>query len=272
MKINLVSDLHLDISGYLDMPGGEVLILAGDICTARSLRADFHSTKMASAKPRRAYPSSEFFIHECAKYDKVFMVMGNHEHYSGRFDKTYLELKEMLPANVTLLENQAEEYQGVMFMGATLWTDINKNDHLTEWHLRRTMNDYRAITKYYPDRDLYHKLLPSDTAKVHDETKQYFESVLKANQDKRFVVITHHAPSFMSIHENYKNDRLMNGGYASDLEDFILNNANITHWLHGHMHNPFTYMIGETQVLCNPRGYIPYEENNGFDVNFTFEV
>jgi len=114
--------------------------------------------------------------------------------------------------------------------------------------------------------------LPGHTAKVHEETKQYFESVLKANQSKKFVVITHHAPSFMSIHENYKNDRLMNGGYASNLEDFILDNTNITYWIHGHMHNTFNYTIGETQVLCNPRGYIPYEENNGFDVNFNFEV
>ena len=272
MNINLVSDLHLDVSGYLDLPGGEVLIIAGDACEAKAIRHDLRQIKHLSDEPQRSFPCSEFWRYECAKYKKVFYVMGNHEHYRGRFDKTYHELKEMLPANVTLLENQTEEYQGVMFMGATLWTDINNNDPLTDWELRRNMNDYRIITNRYPDRDLYYNLLPGHTAKVHEETKQYFESVLKANQSKKFVVITHHAPSFMSIHENYKNDRLMNGGYASNLEDFILDNTNITYWIHGHMHNTFNYTIGETRVLCNPRGYTPYEENNGFDVNFNFEV
>jgi len=56
------------------------------------------------------------------------------------------------------------------------------------------------------------------------------------------------------------------------MEDFILDNENIKVWVHGHMHDPVDYMIGETRVLANPRGYIPWELGNGFDPNFTFEV
>jgi Icc-related predicted phosphoesterase len=268
MKINLVSDLHLDYSGYLDMPGGEVLILAGDICEARSMRRDYEDVE-PSSQPQ---PSSEFFTHECAKYEKVFMVMGNHEHYHGRFNRTYSEIVSMLPKNVTLLENQAEEYQGVMFLGGTLWTDINQHDPLTEWHLRGHMSDYKLISNFHPEKSTYIKITPLMTAQAHAETKQYFESVLKDNRDKKCVVITHHAPSFKSIHKNYAGDHLMNGGYVSDLSDFILDNPNISFWNHGHTHFPFDYMIGETRVLCNPRGYLPYEAGNGFDVNFTFEV
>jgi hypothetical protein len=262
----------LDESGYLDLPGGEVLILAGDICEARSMRRDLHATKVLSDQPQRSFPSSEFFKFECAKYDKVFMVMGNHESYHGRLDKTYDELKKMLPEYVTLLENQVEEYNGVMFMGATLWTDINKGDPLTEWQLRQNMSDYSLITNYYPDKDMYHKLTPSHTHKLHNRTKHYFESVLKENQDNPFVVITHHSPSFMSTHEKYKHYKLMNGGYSSDLSEFILDNPQITYWCHGHHHSTSDFMIGDTRVLCNPRGYLPYEANNGFDVNFTFDM
>ena len=36
MKIELASDLHLEF-GPLELPGGEVLILAGDICEYRTL-------------------------------------------------------------------------------------------------------------------------------------------------------------------------------------------------------------------------------------------
>ena len=44
MIVSLVSDLHLDISGHLELPGGDVLILAGDICEAKELNKEFHST------------------------------------------------------------------------------------------------------------------------------------------------------------------------------------------------------------------------------------
>jgi len=30
-------------------------------------------------------------------------------------------------------------------------------------------------------------------------------------------------------------------------------------WVHGHTHDPYDYVIGETRVVCNPRGYIGYE-------------
>ena len=52
----------------------------------------------------------------------------------------------------------------------------------------------------------------------------------------------------------------MNGAYSSDLNDFILDNPQIKYWTHGHTHEPFDYMIGNTRVLANPRGYINYED------------
>jgi Icc-related predicted phosphoesterase len=272
MKINLVSDLHLDVSGYQELPGGEVLILAGDICEARSIRKDHHSTKLLSDQPITQYPSSEFFKYECAKYEKVFMVMGNHEHYHGRFDKTYNELKSMLPDNVTLLEDEVEEYNGVMFMGATLWTDLNKRDPITAWHLKSAMNDFKVVQNFYPAKSLYHKLTPEHTAEVHFKTKQYFKMMLEEHRDKPFVVITHHAPSFESVDDKYKHDSTMNGGYASDLSEFVLDHENIKFWVHGHMHDPVSYKIGNTHVLSNPRGYVPWEAGNGFDPKLTFNI
>jgi hypothetical protein len=51
----------------------------------------------------------------------------------------------------------------------------------------------------------------------------------------------------------------MNGGYHSDLSEFILDRPGIKLWTHGHTHEDFDYMIGECRVVCNPRGYIKYE-------------
>ena len=69
------------------------------------------------------------------------------------------------------------------------------------------------------------------------------------------MVVGHHAPSSLSVHERFVRDTIMNGGYYSDLSEFILDNPKIVLWTHGHMHDPCDYMIGDTRVICHPRGY-----------------
>lgn len=270
MIISLVSDLHLDISKHLEMPGGDVLIVAGDACEARQLVKEYHSTKVLPYTGG-SFPCYDFFEFECAKYKKVFYVMGNHEHYGGKFWKTKNELERVLPKNVTLLENQCEEYEGVLFIGATLWTDMNKGDPITLHMIENYMNDYRAITYHYPQYNSYHKMRPMDTVKMHIESKRYIEQKAKEHPDLPVVVITHMGPSHMSVNEKYKGE-LSNGAYVSDLSDLILDNPNIKAWVHGHVHDPVTYDIGSCQVHCNPRGYIPWEEDNGFIPGYYFEV
>ena len=82
----------------------------------------------------------------------------------------------------------------------------------------------------------------------------------KDNKDKKIVVIGHHTPSHTSCHPRYKDDQVMNGGYHSDLSEFILDRPGIKLWTHGHTHEVFDYMIGSCRVVCNPRGYICHEE------------
>jgi predicted phosphodiesterase len=272
MKVSLISDLHLDASGYLDLPGGDVLIIAGDACESRSIRNDFHSTKSLTDEPIRDYPCSEFFKHECPKYNKVFYIMGNHEHYHGKLWKTQEELKQYMPDNVTIMENQYEEYQGVIFVGATLWTDMNKHDPITLQMIKDYMMDYKLITHHVPRLSTYRKLRPHDTVEMHTESKRYIQKVVSEHADKPVVVMTHMAPTFMSVNEKYKNEGHSNGAYVSDLSDLILDHPNIKFWVHGHVHDPVSYQVGDTWVHCNPRGYLPYEAENGFDPAFSFEV
>jgi len=143
---------------------------------------------------------------------------------------------------------------------------------VTMFTIKNFMNDFRVIQNFYPEKNLYHKLTPEAVLDLHRQSLEYFKTVLQANKDKPVVVITHHAPSFMSVNEKYKNETTTNGGYASELSELILDNPTIKAWVHGHMHDPVDYMIGDTRILSNPRGYLPWEEDNGFDPNFTFEV
>ena len=66
--------------------------------------------------------------------------------------------------------------------------------------------------------------------------------------------------SKMSTHPRYGDELIMNGGYSSALDEFIMDHPQIKAWFHGHTHDDFDYMVGSTRIVCNPRGYINYED------------
>lgn len=280
MRVSVMSDLHIDFAD-LTLPGGDVLILSGDLCEAESIKKDMYDPNgimyehdHSGQRPDRFY---RFLKEECSeKYREVIMVMGNHEHYGYQFHKTYDHIKSQLPSNVHLLEKECYELDGVLFLGGTLWTDMNKQDQLTMFHMKSMMNDYRQITMMDESQGTYSKLQPEKTVSEHVKTKQYFKHVLEQNRATKnlpVVVVTHHSPSKLSTHPRYTRDVVMNGAYSSDLSEFILDNPEIRVWTHGHTHHVFDYMIGDTRIFCNPRGYAGHEQRSSeFDPTLGFDI
>jgi len=281
MRVNVISDLHIDFAD-LTLPGGDVLILSGDVFEAKSFKQAMYNPDMVlleherkDQRPDRFY---RFMIEECAaKYRHVVYVMGNHEHYGFQYHKTYAHIKEQLPDNIYILENEVKEIDGVLFLGATLWTDMNKGDQLTLYHMKSMMNDYRQVTMFNEAKSAYHKLQPEKTMADHHYTVKYFKNILEENRatGRRLpvVVVTHHSPSKASTKPRYIDDVIMNGAYSSDLSEFILDNPEIKVWTHGHTHDNFDYMIGSTRIICNPRGYKGYEEQaEHFDPTIGFDI
>lgn len=285
MHVDVISDLHLEFDD-LTLPGGDVLIISGDAFEAKNLKKDSYSPDMVMLPHEDGRPRPDryyrFLLEECSqKYQHVVMVMGNHEHYNFIFNKTYNHIQEQLPTNVYLLEKESLELNGVLFLGATLWTDMNDGDDLTMYHLKSSMNDFRII-KYRNENNDFYRFQPEIAYRHHKDTLDYFKIVLENNrtskQPKPVVVVTHHAPSKLSIKPRYQHDTLMNGGYSSDLTEFIVAHPEIRVWTHGHTHDDFKYQVGETTVLCNPRGYHGYEERadyfqvKGFDIDTDGQV
>jgi Icc-related predicted phosphoesterase len=262
MKITLASDLHLEFGQTRTMTAdADVLILSGDICVSdhftRGENSPYHKYNMAYL---------DFFKKCSDSYPHVLYVMGNHEHYHGRFNDTANILKNELSDYCKVLDYEWVDIDGIRFVGTTLWTDVNKQDPVTEMHLRQYMNDYRVVQIH--KNGVYRKLNPMDTISEHFASVQFIDDATRNHPN--CVVLTHHGPTPLSIGERFKNDYHGNGGYVSDLFDFIYDRPQIKLWTHGHVHHNTIYKVNETTVACNPGAYPG--ENPQFDQNFILEV
>jgi predicted phosphodiesterase len=276
VKIAIASDLHLEF-GDLDIvntDNAEVLILSGDICVAADLdMRDRRQTEMGFAR-YRSERFHEFFERCAANFPHVIYVMGNHEYYHSDFATALHDMRRKLEhlTNLYILERELRVIGDVTFIGGTLWTDMNNQDALTLYHMRTMMNDFRVITNsavpvHFRTQEgefktRVAKFSPEDAVQEHMKMKEYIQVVtaMLGKNSNKYVVVGHHAPSRKSTHEMYAHDTIMNGGYSSDMDEFIMNHPEIRLWTHGHTHHEFDYMIGETRVVCNPRGYVGYEQ------------
>lgn len=291
MKIAIASDVHLEF-GQLEIENteqAEVLCLCGDICVAHDL-FDVEDENMKSK-------SFHEFFQQCAKeFPHVLYIMGNHEHYHGDFAESAKILRERLAylPNLHLLDGETFDIGDVTFFGHTLWTDMNRGDEDTLCIIKNMMNDFRIIRN--GNNMVYHKVqdfdaigygyseyylkkaeganlppipmktvaraatfTPEDAIAEHKKALETLGELIASRPYQKFVVMAHHSPSKRSTKPQYESDVLMNGGYSSDLDDFIADNPEIVVWMHGHTHHAFDYMVGDTRVICNPRGYINYE-------------
>ena len=274
MKISVCSDLHLEFGPicFDNAEGSDVLILSGDILVERDLDIwDSRQVELGFMK-NRSLMWHTFFEEVSAAYPHVIYIAGNHEHYHGDFAKTINELKRKLEryTNVHVLDKELFKVDDVTFIGGTLWTDMNREDPLTLYNIRKMMNDFRCVQNSdrvvnFRDSDgKFHErkavFCPEDAVEDHKAMLGYIRTVIEGRFDEKFVVVGHHAPSKQSTHPRYAHETEMNGGYSSNLDDFITDHPQIKLWTHGHTHEVFDYMIGETRIVCNPRGYVNYED------------
>ena len=271
MKIAICSDLHLEF-GTISLENTEnadVLILSGDICVAKDLMNKDNNDILDRFGRSEAWHT---FFQECSdRFPHVLYVMGNHEHYHGDFLNTIGDLRSRLNylRNLHILDKEQIAIRDTIFIGGTLWTDMNNQDPITLLHMKGMMNDFRCVKNgnrvtIFKDEDgKFHKresrFTPEDAVEDHKEMLSYIRMMVEGKWDQKFVVVGHHAPSKQSTHPRYQKEEIMNGGYSSDLSEFIMDHPQIKLWTHGHTHEDFDYMIGSTRIVCNPRGYDGHE-------------
>lgn len=269
MKVNVMSDLHLEFGNNLSLPGGDVLLLAGDICVASNFMKQDHPHHVNAAKRAIDFTNNEF-----TKYDKVFGIMGNHEHYHGVFNNTKMVLDDQLGSVIHYLDNEVvflnDEW---MLFGGTFWTDYDNHNFHIMYTAGVGMADHHVI-KYIDSVGNWFKFSPEQAYQENEKARKALREALQKYSDKKFVIMTHHAPTSRSSHPKWGGtNNLLNYAYYNTRLDSLLDEYrdNIKYWVHGHTHDSHDYMH-VARVICNPRGYEPNGLNPNFNVNKSFEV
>ena len=269
MKFRCLSDLHMEFmkSPYdlpvMDDEENTVLLLAGDIGVARN--PDTFVPFMSEMADR--------FLH-------VVSIAGNHEFYYGSFvtarDLMNIEYRTAgIQGRAGMYEREVIEFDDVRVICATLWSDMDGGDPISVMECSSFMNDYKTIATGkrdgLPSEAYTHQLQPEDTLNDFRQSRDFiFQAIADAKEaEKKVIVMTHHAPSRLSISPQYQNSPA-NGAFVSDLSDEIMDADHDIVWLHGHVHQPQDYQIGRCHVICNPHGY--GNENPDFNNRLVIEL
>lgn len=249
MKLLILSDLHLEFDAF-DVPehDADVVVLAGDI----------HHRCKGLGWAREAFGQTP-----------VIYVPGNHEFYGASTPRLLGRLRRAAAGSqVHVLHDEAVTLDGVRFLGCTLWTDFALQNHQPKGQYSmqicgQLMNDYRCIRLSPGQRQLQ----PADTRAIHSRSVGWLQKQLPA--DGPTVIVTHHGPSVQSVPAELQDD-LIACAFASALDDLV-KTSGATLWIHGHLHRSISYRLGDTEVVCNARGY-PNEPANGFDPGLVLEI
>jgi predicted phosphodiesterase len=260
MKVALGSDLHLELDSARKLelpvnPEAEVLVLAGDIVNTEILE---RGTQTCPTLIEKFHQLSDMF-------KVVLVVMGNHEHYGGDFDKTEGLARKFYSQfdNFVFLEKETFQYNDVVFYGGTMWTDFAGHDPQVMWMAQNAMNDYsckNSRTKHKSGRGSL--LLPSDVLQDHTDYMTKLIENLFHHKDNNMIVISHHSPSMLQCPQEHRDryDNGMNALYHNSHEEFILSNPQIRGWVHGHTHVRTSNKLGKCLIAANARGYAGHEK------------
>ncbi|WP_428420914.1 metallophosphoesterase [Methylibium sp.] len=252
MRLQLLSDLHLETEAYTPEPApeAELLVLAGDV-----------DSSWAGLERFARWPVP------------VLFVAGNHE-----FDQR--ELRTAWPAlrarceslGITLLEREAcvrvdRDGRRIRFVATTRWCDFDLFGAAERDRATRAAGYFMRVMRATCDGR------PFDAAAVREEAlacRAWLQQALAEDCDAdATVVITHYGPSLRSVDPRYG---LQPGSasFCNDDED-LLPLADL--WLHGHLHCRHDYTVehsgtarrGSTRVVSNARGHVRKGEAAGHD-------
>jgi len=259
-----MSDLHLESHPHYQpqpAPDAELLILAGDIGSyqAGSRLSDSDDFGLARFSPLRGWPVP------------VLYVPGNHEYDGLDFDVAHARLRDTCERlGISWLERETLVQGRVRFVGTTLWADFDAFVTPEELRasspaamLRKRAKAFRAANFYLRKAGTTRRgeaWLAEGWREQALECQTWLRGALAQDFDGTTVVITHFAPSLLSVDPRYGMTP-GSAGFCNSLDELF---PLAQWWLHGHLHCQQDYIAGGCRVLANTLGYAAKGEQEGF--------
>lgn len=256
MKAWIFSDLHIEMDpkfAPLEVPDADVCICAGDVLDGGPAASILWLGKFV------------------APYMPVLFVPGNHEFYRSSI-KEGLSVGYELASHfddLFLLDGDTVFLGNYRFIGTTLWTDFGLHDdaRLSMVIAKEELNDYRRIKL---SKTPFKRFTPGESQHLHRMATINIDNAYRSQPERPTVIISHHAPSLMSVPKAFLRDGLT-PAFASRFEYRILEYEPLL-WVHGHIHSSSDYFIGKTRVICNPLGYPGESSRKTFIPNMVIDL
>jgi Icc-related predicted phosphoesterase len=254
-----MSDVHLESTRDWGLPSGgsrpqfDVMVVAGDLI------------------PRMERGVA--WLRERVTNRLVLYIPGNHEFWGCDIDRTVEKARQAAAGtNIHILQNDAVTIDGVLFAGATFWTDFELfgNRDLAMTVAAEGLNDYRKIRK----KAYVERLRPTDTLVRHWESRKFIERVTRESRADRRVVISHHGCVREAVKAGTEAD-VLSAAYTSDCSDLP---KHVDLWIYGHTHESRDFTVGHTRIVSNSKGYGPWSlrertwNNPSFDPHYVIEI
>lgn len=195
------------------------------------------------------------------KDKELIYVPGNHDYFEAKIKPKFVNFNTAMkiPNNLSVLDNSVVYIvdpiteEEIKIIGTTYWYDITL---VNDDNLKSHFADFRFI---------------EDWAREYEKECLKSKQFIEDNMTEGCIVVTHHTPSWLSVHPRFKMSNA-NMFFTNPQHEELIQDTKPKLWIHGHTHDAFDYKLGDTRIVCNPYGY-PFEVGfNGFNKELIVEI
>lgn len=258
MDIRVVSDLHVDVNRDGDFgfrhKKQDILLIAGDIAGSAEREIKFLTGLSSHVQcPIFAVPGN----HLGYEY-KTYFWMQHPNPLMDTKQESIDRIKKNIPENVHYLDNEYYDIGDYIIFGGCMYSDylLYENEELSKRSGESYLNDFRYVHIYDKKEKVVRPVNTDDYQAFHKIFVKKLKKCLKET-DKDIIVLTHFVPSLQCISEKYlkQGNIYLNASYASNMDQFIVDNPRIKYWICGHCHDSKDITIGQCRVVMEPYGY-----------------